>query len=193
MTDKSPSPPAPCTWPNCDCPPIHHQGPPMVCWRSQGQIASDGTARAPYLWNGPVGPDGPYISSGSSTQPVPSPPAPDDDGLMARLNKGEWEHSYRQGPNDTGFAQDGTLDAHLAASRITALKAENAELRDQLQYACSGRREAGDAAYARGFNDARGAAKAWHKKRAAETPDAFEMELHRVSGAAIAALKPEQG
>lgn len=134
-----------------------------------------------------------------------SPPAPDeDDGLVARLREIHamlppiWKEPR------TKLADDAIKGA---ASLITALKAEIAELRANLESLQEEARDTAQAiqrasdfnlqhntaaAYARGFNDSRDAAKEWHRKRAVETPDAFEMELHRVSAAAIAALKPEE-
>lgn len=43
------------------------------------------------------------------------------------------------------------------------------------------------------FTAGRDAAADWHRQRYRATPDAFEMEFHEVSEAAIRALQPEQG
>ena len=47
--------------------------------------------------------------------------------LVERLEKGEWENSWRQGPNSTGFAVDATDDARAAASAIRQLMRERDE------------------------------------------------------------------
>ena len=151
------------------------------------------------------------------TDKSPSPPAPDDDGLVARM-----EDQGRRLRLNAGLHVVCAKTMRDAASRITALKAENVKLRedrDRWERLAQNAWDAGDkkasestfatldaidaiktTAYARGFNDARDAAAVIARDddgkftwAGTDSGAAIRQSVAREISAAIAALKPEQG